>query len=197
MTAGVRHDVPPLARAGAITEIVGPLSSGRTSLLVRALAEATRAGVVAALVDADGAFDPAGAARGGVELSRLLWVRGDGRRAPAVRAADLLVRCPGFGLVVLDVGEIAPRLSLAGAFRLRLAVRQHDVALVVLSARRLTGAGAALAVETRQGAIAWTGPAATATRLAGLRSVVRVVRAAGGGLDDARPPRPAERWWCA
>src|SRR3989338_5124693 len=84
---------------GTITEIVGRLSSGRTSLLVACLGEVTGRGAVAALVDADGALDPASAARAGVDLARLLWVRCGGRRDVALRAADLLVRCPGFALV--------------------------------------------------------------------------------------------------
>src|SRR5581483_1885520 len=48
---------------GGITEVVGPPSSGRTSLLVSWLGAVTRAGAAAALVDADQAFDPASAAR--------------------------------------------------------------------------------------------------------------------------------------
>src|SRR5260370_18366689 len=70
-------------RAGTITEIVGELSSGRTSLMIACLREVTAAGGMAALVDADGAFDPASAARAGVMLAHLLWVRcGGGRAAP-------------------------------------------------------------------------------------------------------------------
>src|ERR1041384_2818545 len=83
-------------RAGEITEIVGRLSSGRTSLLISALRRTTRAGGAAALVDVDDAFDAVGAARAGVDLSRLLWVRCGRRRDLALRAADLHVRCPGF-----------------------------------------------------------------------------------------------------
>jgi len=71
------------------------------------LREVTAAGGTAALVDADGAFDPASAARTGVVLSRLLWVRCGGRRDAALAATDLLARCPGFVLVALDAGETA------------------------------------------------------------------------------------------
>src|SRR6476660_2702612 len=60
---------------GAITEIFGPASSGRTSLMVSILAEATASEEVGALVDGVDAFDPKSAATGGVELDRLLWVR--------------------------------------------------------------------------------------------------------------------------
>src|ERR1035441_4460820 len=60
---------------GALTEIVGPASSGRTSLLLSLLAAATARQEVCALVDAEDAFSPHSAAHAGVQLSRLLWVR--------------------------------------------------------------------------------------------------------------------------
>ena len=63
-----------LAR-GCLTEICGTASSGRTSVLLLALARATQRGEVCALVDASDAFDPASAAATGMEMSRLLWVR--------------------------------------------------------------------------------------------------------------------------
>ena len=180
-----------LTRAGEITEIVGRLSSGRTSLLMALLGRATRAGAAVALVDVDEVFDAASASEAGVDLTRLLWVRCARRRDLALRAADLLVRCPGFAMVGLDLGELPPHLSLTAAFRLRQAARRSRVALVVLSARRIAGAGAALAVETVQTGVDWRGPARTATRLACLRSRVSVIRDRG-----AIPARPvAMAWW--
>jgi recombination protein RecA len=62
---------------GCLTEICGPASSGRTSLLFTALAEAMRRDEICALVDPCDAFDPQSAARAGVDLARLLWVRGE------------------------------------------------------------------------------------------------------------------------
>ncbi len=63
-----------LAR-GCLTEICGTASSGRTSVLLFAMARATERGEVCALVDASDAFDPASAVAAGMEMSRLLWVR--------------------------------------------------------------------------------------------------------------------------
>jgi recombination protein RecA len=63
-----------LAR-GCLTEICGSASSGRTSVLLFALARATQRGEVCALVDTSDGFDPASAAATGMEMSRLLWVR--------------------------------------------------------------------------------------------------------------------------
>ena len=181
-----------ITRAGEITEIVGRLSSGRTSLLVAALARATHGGAATALVDVDDAFDAAGAARAGIDLRRLLWVRCAGRRERALRAVDLLVRCPGFAVVALDLGELVPPLPLSAGFRWASAVRRSGVALVVLASRRVAGAGAALAVETVQAAVEWTGPAQQGTRLARMRSRVHVVR-----TRRAPGPRALDvDWWC-
>src|SRR5712672_2498845 len=60
---------------GCLTEICGSASSGRTSILVAAVASATQRGEVCALVDAGDALNPASAAAAGVEMERLLWVR--------------------------------------------------------------------------------------------------------------------------
>ena len=60
---------------GCLTEICGPASSGRSSILLAALARATRAGEVCALVDSSDALNPASAASAGVKMERLLWVR--------------------------------------------------------------------------------------------------------------------------
>jgi recA bacterial DNA recombination protein len=60
---------------GCLTEICGPASSGRTTVLLAALAASTRRGEFCALVDASDALDPNSAAAAGVELDRLLWVR--------------------------------------------------------------------------------------------------------------------------
>src|SRR5579862_8873676 len=60
---------------GCLTEICGPASSGRTSLLLAALAAATRRGEFCAIIDASDTLDPHSAAAAGVDLDRLLWVR--------------------------------------------------------------------------------------------------------------------------
>ena len=177
-----------IPRKGEITEIVGRLSSGRTSLLVTCLGDVTRSGAIAALVDVDETFDPALAARAGVDLRRLLWVRCGGRRDAALRAADLLVRCPGFALIALDLGETVPPFPLTAAFRLKLAVRRAGVALLILARRRIAGAGASLAVETVREGLEWSGPGPAATRLAWMRTQVRVLRA-----SPAPPPVDARR----
>jgi recombination protein RecA len=171
--------VDRLLRQGAMTELVGPLSSGRTSVLTLCLRTITRRGALAALVDVDHAFDPASAAEAGVDLRRLLWVRSEGRRRDALRAVDLLARCPGFTLVALDVGESPPRLSLGAAFRLRQAARRSRIALLVVGSRRVIGGAATLSVQTRRERLAWIGPGLSCRRLGGMRTGLQVVRAQG------------------
>src|SRR5262245_59703890 len=176
-----------ILRRGGITEIVGRLSSGRTSLLLACLRGALATGGVAALVDADGAFDPESAEAAGIEGRRLLWVRCAGRRDVALRATDLLVRCPGFILVMLDVGETAPVLSLATAYRLKLAVRRADTALVIVGRQPIAGASASLVVETVPRGVEWIGwpgvapgsSTPTRQRLVGASTEMRVRRAQG------------------
>jgi len=60
---------------GCLTEISGPDSSGRTSVLLATLAAATRRGEICALIDASDAFHPHSGAAAGIDLTRLLWVR--------------------------------------------------------------------------------------------------------------------------
>src|SRR4051812_42163812 len=60
---------------GALTEMVGPASSGRTSVMLTLMAEVTRRQEVCALVDVTDSFDPASAEAAGVDLKRVLWVR--------------------------------------------------------------------------------------------------------------------------
>jgi hypothetical protein len=170
---------PDIIRRGAITEIVGPLSSGRTSLLLASLRRCLARDGVAALVDADTAFDPECAQAAGIDLRHLLWVRCGGRRDVAVRATDLLVRCPGFALVVLDAGESPPWLSLAAAYRLKLAVRRADSALVIVGRRAIAGASASLVVETIPRGPEWRETNSSVRRLAGAHTDMRVRRAQG------------------
>src|SRR2546425_13171603 len=183
-----KHAVPI---RGEITEIVGAPSSGRTSHLVAWLRDGVSRGETAALVDTEETFDPGFASQAGVDLRRLLWVRCGGHRDVALRAADMLVRCPGFALVALDLGERVPRLSTTLASRLKSAVRRTDVALLIIGRRRLPGSSAALAIEPLREGIEWAGPGAAPTRLARVRTTTGVLRP-----RHAAPGWPP-LWWSA
>jgi hypothetical protein len=109
---------------GQVSEIVGPRSSARTSLLLRLLAAATARGEHVALVDALDMLDVDSAAAAGVDLDRLLWVRGHVVTNPgfarelnqrameqAIRALALILQAGKFGVVAFDVAE-APALAV-------------------------------------------------------------------------------------
>jgi recombination protein RecA len=120
---------------GGLTEICGPPSSGRTSLLVSALAERTAQDEVCALVDGRDTFDPHSAEAAGVVLKQLLWVRCR-NIDQALRATDLLIQGSGFGLIALDLSDIPPEtvryVPLNAWFRFRRAIEDTPTILVVL-----------------------------------------------------------------
>ena len=172
---------------GKLSEVVGPRSSGGSSLLLQLLARATHTGGHVALVDATDALDAASAIASGVALSRLLWVRCGGRLAPAVRAADLLAHCPGFAVVAVDLGDGPITREVASpslGVRLQRAVEGTATIFVLRAAQRLTGSAAAFVVSLHSVGARWAG-APRATRLAGLVSEARVLRSRLGGAADA------------
>jgi recombination protein RecA len=161
---------------GAITEIHGAPSSGRTSLLLSVLAEAGARGESVALVDVSDSFDPASAGAAGVDLSRLVWVRCGGSVENALRAADLLVAAGGFGLVVMDLGDAPPRqarrISLASWFRFRRTVEHSPVVMLVLGRESYVSC-ASLQLEMRREKAEWTGAPGCSELLAGFRITAR------------------------
>jgi hypothetical protein len=85
---------------GRLVEVTGPPAGGRLTLALRLAAAATAAGEFVTLVDAPDALDPRSAKAAGLDLHRFLWVR-PRRLADAFKAADLVLRTTGFGLVLL------------------------------------------------------------------------------------------------
>ena len=77
---------------GAITEIFGLASSGRTSLMLSAFAHVTTHEEVCALIDTNNSFDPKSASKAGTDLDQLLWLRCDGKLEHAFKAADLILQ---------------------------------------------------------------------------------------------------------
>jgi hypothetical protein len=141
---------------GCLTEICGPASSGRTTLLLAALAAATRRGECCAVVDASDALDPQSAAAAGVELSRLLWVR-CGENSPEksleqlLRATDLLLESGGFGMIALDLGDLPPqaarRIPLTTWFRYRRAVEHTSTVLLAIERQSIAGSCSSLLIK--------------------------------------------------
>ncbi len=160
------------APRGAITDIYGPASSGRTSLLLSMLAEATAREECCALIDTSDALDPASAGAAGIDLDRLLWVRCGGRADHALKAADMLVAAGGFGLIVFDLGDITPqtarRIPIASWFRFRRALENTPAALVVIEREPTVKSCASLMVEMRQEGIRWSGAPGVSRLLRGV-----------------------------
>jgi recombination protein RecA len=149
---------------GQLSELVGPRSSGRTSLLLRLLAAATARGELVALVDALDMFDVESAATAGVDLERLLWIRGlvvanpgmchdMNQRAmeQAVRALTLVLQAGNFGLVVFDVvdvpAEALRRLPFTTWFRLQRMVEGRQTICVLAGAERMARSSAGLTLH--------------------------------------------------
>lgn len=136
---------------GAISEIAGPRSSGRTSLIYSMLACATTHDEVCALVDTNDVFAPAAATKAGIDFDRLLWLRCAGDLERAFKATDLLLHAGGFGLVILDLGDVegkdARRVISSWWYRFRRTVENRPTALTVISEEACTRACAALTLE--------------------------------------------------
>ena len=134
LDAHLRSGVP----RGQMSEIVGPRSSGRTTLALQLLSAATREGELVAFVDTFDRLDVASLVAAGADLSRVLWIRGQalsrtdavaadsrGQRLAGVRsvavdgvvertidralkALNLVLQAGGFGIVVLDLADAPP-----------------------------------------------------------------------------------------
>ncbi|MFO0625495.1 MAG: recombinase RecA [Polyangiales bacterium] len=99
---------------GRIIEIYGPESSGKTTLTLHAIAEAQRAGGVAAFIDAEHALDVSYARRLGVKVDDLLVSQPDNGEQ-ALEIADMLVRSGAVDIVVIDsVAALVPKSEIEG-----------------------------------------------------------------------------------
>jgi hypothetical protein len=158
---------------GAISEITGCASSGRTTIALAFLARRTQEGSSCAWIDANDNMDPESAAANGVHLKRLLWVRCGNvpieksspviRRMPsdnkhpwtrldqAIRATDLLLQAGGFAAIVLDLGdesiEHGRRIPLATWFRFRQTADRTRCSLIVLGKAAYAQSSSAIVLE--------------------------------------------------
>ena len=133
---------------GRLSELLGPVSSGKTSLLFQLLATTTQRGEVVACVDLTDTLHPASAANAGVNLQRLLWVRPPSA-VTALRCTELLLQAGGFAVVALDLGAPAPRAvhpQHAAWPRLVRTAEQSHSALIILAAQRVAGSFAAISL---------------------------------------------------
>jgi hypothetical protein len=160
---------------GCLTELYGYASSGRTSVLLSALAAATQRQEVCALVDATDSLNPLSAAAAGMEFSKLLWVRcgmkpsslkfprnkkADKMEDPldqALRVTDLLLQSGGFGMVAIDLGDVpfsaVRRIPLTSWFRFQRAVENTSTVLFVVAATPCARTCASLLVKVKSSVV--------------------------------------------
>ncbi len=145
---------------GAITEVFGPASSGRTSFMLSALAHATTHEEVCAVVDTSNVFDPDSASQAEINLERLLWIRCANNLEHAFKATDLLLQGGGFGLVMLDLGNVpakdARRIISSWWYRFRRTLEATPTVLVVIAEESCAKSCASLALELRQETGLWS-----------------------------------------
>jgi hypothetical protein len=160
---------------GQVSEVHGPASSGRTAVAVSVVAQTTRAGALAAWVDPADRFDPNCAAEAGVDLPRVLWLRGG---VPATaglgRAVSVVSTLLGSGLfevVVLDlVGQDADARRLPGAtwIRLQRLIEQQPEALLLLGDAHLAHGPSGASIALRACESRWSGEPGPGRLLRGL-----------------------------
>ena len=190
---------------GQLSELVGPRSSGRTSVLLRMMATATMRGELVALVDALDMLDVDSAAAAGVDLDRLLWIRGHVVSNPgmcrdmnqrameqSVRALTLVLQAGNIGLVVFDVGD-APadalrRLPFTTWLRLQRMVEGRQTMCVLVGSEPMARSSAGLTVRLggQAGQVGQAGQTGQAGQAGQVGQAGRAGRAGRAVSDTAR-----------
>lgn len=145
---------------GAVTEITGPASSGRTSIALSILAEGTTRGEAVALIDGHDAFTPRSAVRAGVDLKRLLWIRCNHLDA-VLKAADLILKGGGFGVVALDIADL-PLSSLRSVppktwLRFQRAIENTPTILLITGQEPAAQSSASVVLRVEMHQPVWSG----------------------------------------
>ena len=127
---------------GCLTEICGPASSGRTTVLLAALAAATQRGESCVVVDASDALDPRSAAAAGVELDRLLWVRcGEDPPRPRTRQNGCPISRASFAREVGDSSQAAFDFNRTGLKETGSRASEHRLEQVLCATDLLLESG--------------------------------------------------------
>lgn len=146
---------------GALAEVSGRRSAGRTSIGLHILAQSTGRGEICAVIDLYDSFDPASAQASGVQLDRILWVRCRGNAEHAIRAADLLLHAGGFGVVLLDLCEasarVLNRIPLSYWYRFRRAVEHTPGILLICADSAQANSCSHNGIELKHKAFHWSG----------------------------------------
>ena len=186
LDASLRGGLP----RGQLSELTGLPSSGRMTLLLQMIAAATRRGELAAVVDTCDRLDVSSVAAAGVDLERLLWIRGgdvvmsastsvsDRVVDRALKALNLVLQAGGFGVVAIDLADVPPlilkRLPFTTWLRVQRTIEGSDTACVLVTPEPLarSAGGVTLSLSGRS---TWAGTADRSRRLTGLDVGVRVI----------------------
>ncbi|MGP0076004.1 MAG: hypothetical protein ACLPWF_29145 [Bryobacteraceae bacterium] len=146
---------------GAISEILGPESSGRTTLVHSLLAASTAQQEICAYVDTDDSFDPVSAAAAGVALSQLVWIRCGHNAGHALKATDSLLHAGGFGVIVLDLCQVPARvwnrIPISYWYRFRRAIENTPTILTLIEQHPIAKSCATLILDLDRAKTVWTG----------------------------------------
>ena len=174
---------------GQLSEFSGPGSCGRMTLLLQLMSAATQRGEIVALIDTCDRLDVASAAAAGVDLNRLLWVRGDGRPGTsdrgleiavdrALKALNLVLQAGGFSLVAIDLADVPPvrlrQIPFTTWPRVQRVIEGSDTACVLMTPEPLARSAGGLTLSLA-GRSTWAGVSDRSRLLQGVDLRVRVV----------------------
>ena len=153
---------------GAISELTGSFSSGKTSVLFTLLSRATSEHLRVAYIDTFNTFDPCCARTAGIRLQQLLWIRFQrgsvsNRIKKSLKAADILARSQDFGVIVLDLETASDRTPEAVIqkvpfhcwFRIKKVLHQKKVAFLLLSNSSSAGSAANTVLALDRSSVRW------------------------------------------
>jgi hypothetical protein len=146
---------------GSLVETSGGRSSGKTSICVHILAQATKRGEVCAVVDLHNSFHPDSAVASGVHLDRVLWVRCKSNPEFTMRAADLLLHAGGFGVVLLDLSEaqaaILNRIPPSYWYRFQRVIQNTPTILLICADTPQAKAASRYSLDCQAKSFSWLG----------------------------------------
>jgi len=165
---------------GAVTEVFGLPSSGKTSILLSILAAATGRGEICALVDGSDAFAPECGENAGIDLTRLLWVRCH-NLDQTLKVTDLLLQSGGFGVIAMDLSDLPlaaiQSVPLATWFRFQRSIEKTPTMLTLISQEGVAKTCASLALHAHGAGFETKNPAPSFSILMDrLQPIVEVVR---------------------
>jgi len=172
---------------GEVSELHGPASSGRTGIALALVARSSRAGALSAWLDPADRLDPASAASAGVDLTRLLWMRGapDAPARALTSALQALGALLGSGLfeaVVLDLAGVPAtdvrQLPPATWIRAQRMLGETLTALVLLAVTHTAKSPGGVSLALGPAAASWSGRPGPGRLLRGLAGEARAGRPA-------------------